>query len=67
MKKNLSENLQPKSVLKGRKSEFDGILEEEDALVPELTEDTSQPNNAEPVTENNVSNFACALCIILPG
>ena len=47
-------NMQPKSVLKTRKSEFNGILDEDDSPLAEYSEDSSQPNNAESI-ENNVS------------
>ena len=46
--------MQPKSVLKNRKSEFDGIIDEGDSPLTENSEDSSQPNNAESI-ENNVS------------
>ena len=46
--------MQPKSVLKTRKPEFDGILDEDDSPFTENSDDSSQPNNAES-TENNVS------------
>ncbi|XP_011001196.1 PREDICTED: la-related protein 6C [Populus euphratica] len=43
----------PKSVLtRGRKSEFDNILEEEDSSLDESTEDTFQPNNSESAIES---------------
>ncbi|KAG6777775.1 hypothetical protein POTOM_017606 [Populus tomentosa] len=46
-------NLQPKSVLtRGRKSEFDNILDGEDSPLDESTEDTSQPNNSESAIES---------------
>lgn len=48
------EILQPKSVLKSRKSEFDGLLDEEELPVPESNGDSSQMHNAESVTETNV-------------
>lgn len=41
--------LQPKSVLKSRKSEFDGYLDDDEA---ESSEESSHPNN--PETEHNV-------------
>lgn len=47
--------MQPKSVLKNRKSEFDVILEEDEAKPTELLEDYSQLNNTELSTGNNVS------------
>ena len=47
-------DMQPKSVLKTRKSEIDGILDEDGSLLAEHSEDYSQPNNAESI-ENNVS------------
>lgn len=43
----------PKSVLKNRKSEFDVILEEDEATPTELLEDYSQLNNTELSTGNN--------------
>ncbi|KAL9354496.1 hypothetical protein Peur_052466 [Populus x canadensis] len=43
----------PKSVLtRGRKSEFENILDGEDSPLDESTEDTSQPNNSESATES---------------
>jgi La-related protein 7 len=50
-------NVQPKSVLKNRKSEFDGLLEEEENLNSETAEDSSHHNNTETCVENNVSVF----------
>lgn len=47
-------NVQPKSVLKTRKSEFDGILEDDDSPRGEHSEGSSPPNNAESF-ENIVS------------
>ncbi|XVF45191.1 hypothetical protein PTKIN_Ptkin02bG0185200 [Pterospermum kingtungense] len=49
--------LSPKSVLKTRKSEFDGILDEADSALTEYSEDFSEPNNAES-TENNAEDNA---------
>lgn len=46
--------MQPKSVLKNRKSEFDGLLDEEEILNSESAEDSSHPNNTESF-ETNVS------------
>lgn len=43
----------PKSVLKNRKSDFDGLLEDEDAPASESIEDYLQSNNIESGTENN--------------
>ncbi|RVW61339.1 La-related protein 6C [Vitis vinifera] len=43
----------PKSVLKNRRSEFDGIMDEEEGPHPEFSEDSSHPNNTELVFENN--------------
>ncbi|KAH9695715.1 hypothetical protein WN943_024504 [Citrus x changshan-huyou] len=40
----------PKSVLKTKKSEFEGILDDEEA---DAAEDSSHPNNQESVAENN--------------
>lgn len=42
--------MQPKSVLKTKKSEFEGILDDEEA---DASEDSSHPNNQESVAENN--------------
>ncbi|XAR72873.1 hypothetical protein NMG60_11019656 [Bertholletia excelsa] len=42
----------PKSVLKSRKSDFDGILDDDDMPLESL-EDSSQIHSSEPVTENN--------------
>jgi La-related protein 7 len=50
-------NVQPKYVLKNRKSEFDGLLEEEENLNSETTKDSSHHNNIETCVENNVSAF----------
>ncbi|XWS39990.1 hypothetical protein CRYUN_Cryun18bG0101800 [Craigia yunnanensis] len=47
---------QPKSVLKNRKSEFDGILDEDDSPFTEYSEDFSQPNNAESIENNAEEN-----------
>ncbi|XP_058747487.1 la-related protein 6C-like [Vicia villosa] len=44
----------PKSVLKNRKSEFDGYLDEDENLNSETAEDSSHPNNTEVCAENNV-------------
>ncbi|KAJ6766189.1 LA-RELATED PROTEIN 6C [Salix purpurea] len=47
----------PKSVLtRGRMSEFDNILEEEDSSLDESMEDTSQPNNSESAIESFVED-----------
>ncbi|KAJ9135608.1 hypothetical protein P3X46_032771 [Hevea brasiliensis] len=51
----------PKSVLKSRKSDFDGLLDEEDFPVPESNEDSSQMHNAEPATESNVEENSGSL------
>ncbi|XWS54841.1 hypothetical protein CRYUN_Cryun10bG0124100 [Craigia yunnanensis] len=48
--------LSPKSVLKNRKSEFDGILDEDDSPLTEYSEDSSQPNNAESIENNAEDN-----------
>lgn len=48
---------QPKSVLKCRKSEFDGYLEDEEILNSETAEDSSHSNNAD-MFETNVSDIA---------
>ncbi|KAK8568145.1 hypothetical protein V6N12_006706 [Hibiscus sabdariffa] len=45
--------LSPKSVLKTRKSGFDGIFDEDDSLLTDYSDDSSLPNNAESI-ENNV-------------
>ncbi|XP_035542309.1 la-related protein 6C-like isoform X1 [Juglans regia] len=44
----------PKSVVKNRKSEFDGVLEEEEAPSPQVTGDSCQPNNRESGVDSNV-------------
>ncbi|XP_022762323.1 la-related protein 6C-like [Durio zibethinus] len=49
--------LTPKSVLKTRKSEFDGILDEDDSPLTENSEDSSRPNNIESI-ENNAEDNA---------
>ncbi|XP_057964359.1 la-related protein 6C [Malania oleifera] len=43
----------PKSVLKSRKSDFDGIYDDDDAWGPETSEDSSQSNNIDLAAENN--------------
>ncbi|GMY05958.1 la-related protein 6C [Fagus crenata] len=43
----------PKSVLKSRKSHFDGLLDEDEVPHTESTADSSHPNNTEPVVESN--------------
>lgn len=43
-------NVQPKSVLKTRKSEFDGLLDE----AYDLPEESSPTNVIEPAVDNNV-------------
>ncbi|KAL5054071.1 hypothetical protein RYX36_034753 [Vicia faba] len=43
----------PKSVLKNRKSEFDGYLDEDENQNSETAEDSSHPSNTEVCTENN--------------
>ncbi|XVE49151.1 hypothetical protein DITRI_Ditri01bG0059200 [Diplodiscus trichospermus] len=48
--------LSPKSVLKTRKSEFDGILDEVDSPLTEYSEDSSLPNNAESIEKNADDN-----------
>ncbi|KAH1072291.1 hypothetical protein J1N35_024619 [Gossypium stocksii] len=50
--------LTPKSVLKTRKSEFDGILDEDDSLLNETSDDSSQPNNTNESTEHNSEDTA---------
>ncbi|KAE8669997.1 La-related protein 6C [Hibiscus syriacus] len=49
--------LSPKSVLKTRKSEFDGILDEDDSPHAEYSEGSSPPNNAE-LFENSAEDSA---------
>ncbi|KAK7252058.1 hypothetical protein RIF29_35763 [Crotalaria pallida] len=44
----------PKSVLKSRKSDFDGYLDDEEVPNSESAEDSSHPNNTEPNAETNV-------------
>lgn len=44
----------PKSVLKSRKSDFDGYLDDDDA--PETSEDSTQPNNVDLAIESNVED-----------
>lgn len=46
-------NVQPKSVLKGRKSDFDGIFDDDEC--PESPEDAYQPHSSELFGENTVS------------
>ncbi|KAJ6707787.1 LA-RELATED PROTEIN 6C [Salix viminalis] len=47
----------PKSVLtRGRKSEFDNILEEEDSSLDESLEHTSRPNNSESAIDSFVED-----------
>ncbi|XVE93316.1 hypothetical protein REPUB_Repub01dG0181100 [Reevesia pubescens] len=48
--------LSPKSVLKTRKSEFDGIIDEVDSPLSEYSEDSLQPNNAESIENNAEEN-----------
>lgn len=43
----------PKSVLKNRKSEFDGYLDDDENLHSETAEDSSHPNNTELCVESN--------------
>lgn len=47
-------NLQPKSVLKSRKSAFDGCFDDEDWLASELTDDSNHTNQSE-IADSNVS------------
>lgn len=48
--------MQPKSVLKRRKSDFDGYFDCDDEVPPlELSEDSSQPSYSELTGDNNVS------------
>ncbi|XP_061367119.1 la-related protein 6C [Gastrolobium bilobum] len=44
----------PKSVLKSRKSEFDGYIDDDEILHSETAEDSSHPNNTESFGETNV-------------
>ncbi|WCJ33772.1 RNA-binding protein [Euphorbia peplus] len=44
----------PKSVLKSKKSEFDGFLDDEDMTTPESVEDSSHTTIAENISDNNV-------------
>lgn len=57
----LNTNLQPKSVLKNRKSEFDGYFEDDcdddDAPGQGFSENSSQPINSESAVDNLVSIF----------
>lgn len=54
-------NLQPKSVLKSRKSEFDGYFDDDcdddDTPVQGFSENSSQPINSESAVDNLVSIF----------
>ena len=50
--------MQPKSVLKNRKSEFDVYLDDDENLHSETAEDSSHPNNTELCVESNVSVIA---------
>ncbi|XP_062107290.1 la-related protein 6C [Humulus lupulus] len=43
----------PKSVLKNRRSEFDGILEDDEAPPCESTEEASQPSHTDSIIESN--------------
>ncbi|XP_022726602.1 la-related protein 6C-like [Durio zibethinus] len=49
--------LSPKSVLKIRKTEFNGLLDEDDSPIAVYSEDSSQPNNAESI-ENTAEDNA---------
>lgn len=51
-------DVQPKSVLKSRKSDFDSASEDDEKPPPESSEDSSQPNNIDSVIESNVSVLA---------
>ncbi|GMI88214.1 La related protein 6c [Hibiscus trionum] len=48
--------LSPKSVLKTRKSEFDGIFDDDDLLLADYSEDSSLSNNAESIENNFEDN-----------
>lgn len=50
---------QPKSVLKSRKSDFDGYLEDDENLNSDSAEDSSHPNNTELTIDTNVSIIRC--------
>jgi hypothetical protein len=47
-------DVQPRSVLKNRKSELDGILDDPETPPRESIEDSCHPNNTESVVEGNV-------------
>lgn len=47
--------VQPKSVLKNRKSEFDGILDDDEPPACGFSEDALHPSNTDSVTDCNVS------------
>lgn len=49
--------LQPKSVLKSRKSAFDGYLDDEDWLSSELVDDSYHVSNQSEVVDTNVSVY----------
>lgn len=52
----LNSNVQPKSVLKGRRSEFDGLIDDENDEAYDLPEESSPTNLVEsPPVEHNVS------------
>lgn len=52
-------NLQPRSVLKSKKLEFDGFLEDNEILNSESAEDSSHPNNTDHlIVLTNVSAIA---------
>ncbi|KAA8536164.1 hypothetical protein F0562_028642 [Nyssa sinensis] len=48
----------PKSVLKSRKSEFDGIFDDNEAPLTESAEDSSQPYSSELVVESNAEEYS---------
>ncbi|KAF3435356.1 hypothetical protein FNV43_RR22445 [Rhamnella rubrinervis] len=52
----------PKSVLKTRKSEFNGILDDDETPVPDSPEDASQPSNIDFVAESNCEASAKQSC-----
>ncbi|KAA3453979.1 la-related protein 6C-like [Gossypium australe] len=48
--------LTPKSVLKTRKSDFDGILDDNDSVLTDYYEDSSQPTHVESIENNAEDN-----------
>lgn len=57
--------VQPKSVLKNRKSDFDGILDDDESPAPDSPEDSSQPNNIDLGIESNVNLYLDTTHIII--